>query len=94
VWYVSVIVQLAGFLIALRELIWALRASAGRIAAGRLLAAERRRFRQHNEEDRKLLSQLQENLESAGWACKARRFRDAHRSIRRLLDKLKLTRRR
>ncbi|HEY9869911.1 MAG TPA: hypothetical protein V6D08_12155 [Candidatus Obscuribacterales bacterium] len=66
-------------LIALREIVWAIWSTVAMIVAERALAAERRRFRQHNDDDRKLLSQFQQSLESAGWACKARRFRDAYR---------------
>jgi hypothetical protein len=88
-WYACGVVLLVGVLIALREIVWAIRSAAAMIAAEGALAAERSRFRQHNDDDRKLLSQLRQNLESASWACKVRRFRDAHRCLKGLLDNLK-----
>lgn len=87
-WYLSGTILLIGSLVALRETVWVVRAGIGTISANRALSAERRFFREHDEEDRKVLSGLRQSLECAGWAWKARRFRDTHRSTQSVLERL------
>jgi len=89
VWYVPAVALLAGLLVALREVMWAIRSAFGMLTAEHSLAVERRRFSQHDDVDRKLLSDLRDSLKSAGWAFNARRFRDAHRATHKVLAKLK-----
>jgi len=92
-WYAAGVLILVGLGLAGREMAWEIRAGFKIVAANRALSAERLRFREHTDEDRKVLVNLSESLESAGWACTARRFRDAHRSAKKVLSKLPALRR-
>jgi len=87
-WYAAGVLILAGLVLAGREMAWAIRAWFKIVSANRALSSERLRFREHTEADRTLLVNLSQSLESAGWACTARRFRDAHRSAANVLSKL------
>ncbi len=91
-WYVPVVVIFAGIIMGVREIAWALAAEIGIFDAKRKLSAERNRFRAHTDDDRELLRKAQSSLESAEWACKALRFRDAYRCAKSALSRLHLMR--
>jgi hypothetical protein len=85
-WHAAVVLVLVGVLIIGWEMCWRARAWLALVSAKRGLATQRRRFTSHTDADRELFRRSGGTVESAEWAYRAKRYRDAHSLAGRVLS--------